>query len=76
MPLIISVPVDIPATRTINYDVLQKELARYAQDIVDSNEDELEVLSSTELAQHTISVDSLRKDLHSFVSEQYQKRIV
>ncbi|MCQ2339760.1 MAG: hypothetical protein MJZ79_03135 [Paludibacteraceae bacterium] len=76
MPLMIPVSVNIPTTRVINYEALQKELTRYAQDFIDSGEDELEVMSSTELAGHTITADELRSNLHTFVSEKFKQQIV
>ncbi len=76
MPLMIPVSVNIPTTRVINYEALQKELTRYAQDFIDSGDDELEVMSSTELAGHTITVDELRSNLHTFVSEKFKQQIV
>lgn len=76
MPLMIPVPVNIPPTRVINYETLQQELTRYAQDFIDSSDDELEVMSSAELAEHTMTVDELRADLHDFVSAQFQQRSI
>ncbi len=76
MPLMIPIPVNIPATRVINYDALQQELTRYAQDFINSSDDELEIMSSAELAGHTMTIDELRTDLHDFVSKQTQQRVV
>ncbi len=76
MPLMIPVPVNIPTTRVINFEALQQELTRYAQDFIDSSDDELEVMSSTELTGHTITVDELRSDLHAFVSNKFKQQVV
>ena len=76
MPLMIPIPVNIPATRVINYEALQQELTRYAQDFIDSSDDELEVMSSTELAGHTMTVEELRTDLHAFVSKKFKQQVV
>lgn len=76
MPLMIPIQVDIPTTRVINFEALQQELTRYAQDFIDSSEEDIEVMSSTELAGHTITIDELRSDLHTFVSEKFKQRVV
>ena len=71
MPIIIPVTVDIPATKTISYEFLRDEITRYAQNVVDSEEN-IEVMSETELMSHAMTVDEVRQDMHAWVHEHFQ----
>lgn len=71
MPIIIPITVDIPPTKTISFDLLQAEVTRYAQNVVDS-EEAIEVMSEAELMSHAMTVDEVRHDMHQWIHENFQ----
>ena len=71
MPIIIPITVDIPPTKTVSFEHLRDEITRYAQNVVDSEEN-IEVMSETELMSHAMTVDEVRQDMHAWVHEHFQ----